>query len=68
MKKKAIKLDNALSLDKETIAKLNEDQLGTLEGGLVAAGTNTCNGAGVQQEAAEAWPTINSCQACSCNG
>ncbi len=67
MKKKAIKLDNALSLDKETIAKLNEDQLGTLEGGL-AAGTNTCNGGGVQQEAADFFPTINSCQACSCNG
>ncbi len=66
MKKKIIKLDNALSLDKETVAKLNEDQLGTLEGG----GTNTCNGGGAagQLENGLALPTINSCQACSCNG
>jgi hypothetical protein len=62
MKKKVIKLDKALSLDKETVAKLNEEQLGTLEGG----GTNTCNGGGaaLEQEAA----TVNSCLACSCNG
>lgn len=65
MKKKAIKLDNALSLDKETIAKLNEDQLGTLEGGLVAGGTNTCNAAALQDAAFDG--TIASCQACSCN-
>ena len=64
MKKKAIKLDNALSLDKETIAKLNEDQLGTLEGGLIAGGSNTCNAA---PAAAEFDGTIASCQACSCN-
>ena len=63
MKKKVIKLDNALSLDKETIAKLNEDQLGTLEGGMAAAGTTiTCNAA------AEAQAFPNSCGACSCNG
>ena len=61
MKKKAIKLDKALSLDKETIAKLNEDQLGTLEGGMVAGTTVTCN-------AAEAnLADIGSCTACSCN-
>ena len=67
MKKKVIKLDKALSLDKETIAKLNdeqlnEEQLGTLEGG---GGTNTCNGGGGAggKEAI----SINSCGACSCN-
>ena len=66
MKKKSISLDKALSLDKETVAKLNEDQLGDVVGG---GGTNTCNGGPAQQlEAAEAFPTINSCQACSCNG
>ena len=66
MKKKTIKLDKALSLDKETIAKLNdeqlsEEQLGNLEGG----GTNTCNGgtAGPQKGI-----SVNSCAACSCNG
>ena len=64
MKKKVIKLDKSLSLDKETIANLNEDQLGTLEGGL-AGGTNTCNHGGpVKLEDAT---TVNSCLACSCN-
>ncbi|GAB2719751.1 hypothetical protein GCM10011495_40420 [Hymenobacter frigidus] len=62
MKKQAIKLDKALSLDKETIAKLNEDQLGTLEGGMVAGTTITCNAV------AEAQAFPNSCGACSCNG
>ena len=62
MKKKIIKLDKALSLDKETIADLNEEQLGTLEGG---GGTNTCNGQAPAQEAIAG--TIHSCAACSCN-
>lgn len=64
MKKKSISLDKSLSLDKETVAKLNEDQLGDIVGG---GTTNTCNGGGGQQ--LEALPTIdvNSCQACSCN-
>jgi len=61
MKKQAIKLDKALSLDKETIAKLNEDQLGTLEGGMVAGTTVTCNGP------VEAFADMASCTACSCN-
>ena len=60
MKKKAIKIEKALALDKETIAQLNEDQLGTLEGGLAAGTTITCNGV-VQ----DAFP--DSCGACSCN-
>ncbi|AHJ95795.1 class I lanthipeptide [Hymenobacter swuensis] len=63
MKKKSISLDKSLSLDKETVAKLNEDQLGDVVGG---GTTNTCNGTPPAQEL-EAIPTINSCQACSCN-
>lgn len=61
MKKKVIKLDNALSLDKETISRLNEEQLGKLEGGLTRPYTATCNDTGFQQ-------TYVSCEACSCNG
>ena len=63
MKKQAIKLDKALSLDKETIAKLSEDQLGTLEGGMMQAGTTaTCNGSDY-----DGTSTVCSCSACSCN-
>ncbi len=63
MKKKIIQFDKALSLDKETIAKLNDEQLGALEGG-----SNTCNGPVAQEaEALAAFPTIGSCQGCSCN-
>ena len=65
MKKKSISLDKSLSLDKETVAKLNEDQLGDVVGG---GTTNTCNGTPPALEAeAGIIPTINSCQACSCN-
>ena len=64
MKKKSISLNKALSLDKETVAKLNEDQLGDVVGG---GGTNTCNGAPAPQ-LEEAFATVASCQACSCNG
>jgi hypothetical protein len=64
MKKKVIKLDRALSLDKETIAQLNEEQLGALEGGL--ADSNTCN-TKIADDEVEAFPTIGSCNACSCN-
>ncbi|AHJ95796.1 MULTISPECIES: class I lanthipeptide [Hymenobacter] len=63
MKKKSISLDKSLSLDKETVAKLNEDQLGDVVGG---GTTNTCNNVPAQE--LEAIPTIGSCQACSCNG
>ena len=63
MKKKVIKVDKALSLDKETIAKLNEEQLGDLEGGQAAGTTITCNGG-----AAPANLFPDSCGACSCNG
>ena len=61
MKKKVIKLENSLSLDKETISRLNEEQLGQLEGG-IAAGTNTC--ALLAAEGLQG----PSCDACSCNG
>jgi hypothetical protein len=61
MKKQPIKLDQALSLDKETITKLNEEQLGNLEGGQEAIFSITCNRTKVEEEAA------NSCIACSCN-
>jgi hypothetical protein len=64
MKKNTIKLDKALSFDKETIAKLNDDQLGTLEGG--QAGSNTCNTAPAPAVADDG-TTVNSCLACSCN-
>ena len=60
--KKIIKLDKALSLDKEIIAQLNDEQLGALEGGLhaVAGGTNSCDtGAMTTND--------HSCNACSCN-
>lgn len=62
MKKKSISLDKSLSLDKETIAKLNEDQLGDIVGG---GTTNTCNGQALEQDATI---EVGSCQACSCNG
>ena len=62
MKKKVIKLDKALSLDKETIANLDEDQLSTLEGG----GTNTYSGPPPPAEA-NLFVTFESCPACSCN-
>jgi len=56
MKKQAVKLDKALSLDKETIAKLTDEQLSTLEGGMVLTASITCGG-----------PPTQSCNACSCN-
>jgi hypothetical protein len=66
MKKKVIKLDKALSLDKETIAQLNEEQLGTLEGGLQQSGT--CNTKVAEDDGEAGIFTIHSCNACSCNG
>ena len=63
MKKKTIKVTKSLSLDKETIAKLNEEQLGEIEGGSAASATcNTKAAEGLEQDA-----VINSCAACSCN-
>ncbi|WDF56037.1 class I lanthipeptide [Mucilaginibacter sp. KACC 22063] len=67
MKKKPIKVTKSLSLDKETVAKLDENQLNEVAGG---GTTNTCNGnqPAQQFEEAAALIDINSCQACSCNG
>jgi natural product precursor len=65
--KKKINLGSKLSLDKETISKLDEQQLKALAGG----GSFSCNGAAVA--AAEGEPTddevldINSCCNNSCN-
>ena len=64
MKKNAIKLEKSLSFDKETIAKLNDEQLSALEGGVLRealAGTASCN-QGPQTTG------NTSCEACSCNG
>ncbi|GAB2719743.1 hypothetical protein GCM10011495_40410 [Hymenobacter frigidus] len=61
MKKDVIKLEKALSFDKEIIAKLNDEQLSALEGGMMIAGTASCN-AGPQTTG------NTSCEACSCNG
>ena len=63
MKKDVIKLEKALSFDKEIIAKLNDEQLSALEGGMMIAGggTASCN-AGAQTTG------NTSCEACSCNG
>ena len=66
MKKKSIALDKALSLDKETVAKLHEDQLGDVVGG---GGTNTCNSPPPDEEALNAAFQLQAyCHACSNNG
>ncbi|WDF56040.1 class I lanthipeptide [Mucilaginibacter sp. KACC 22063] len=68
MKKKPIKVSKSLSLDKETISKLDENQLNEVAGG---GTTNTCNNQTPQQPVAQEFAAdlidINSCQACSCN-
>lgn len=63
MKKKPIKLTKSLSLDKETISNLDENQLNEVAGG---GTTNTCNAAPAAFE--EGLIDVGSCQACSCNG
>lgn len=65
MKKKPVNVKKALSFDKETIAKLNEDQLDQIAGG--GSNTCSCNGGAAAQEAAIDID-INSCVACSCRG
>jgi len=54
MKKQRITLQRVLALDKEIIAKLNEEQLGAIEGGQQTT---------TQAEATE----LSSCPAFSCN-
>lgn len=63
MKKKTIKVSKNLSLDKETIAKLNEAQLDEVAGGSVASAS--CN---TKQSLEEEDLAANTCGACSCNG
>ncbi|GAB3636805.1 hypothetical protein GCM10027422_23950 [Hymenobacter arcticus] len=63
MKKRITKIDKALSLSKEIIVKLNDEQLGEVGGGL-ADGSLTCNGSETEAEAALLG---GSCMACSCN-
>jgi hypothetical protein len=65
MKKKVIKLDRALSLDKETIAQLSEEQLSTLEGGVIQS--LTCRGGDDAEAPTQFDGLIDSCSACSCN-
>ena len=62
MKKQTIQVSKNLSLDKETIAKLNDEQLGDVAGGSVnSASCNTK--AGIEEDDLAG----NSCGACSCN-
>ena len=61
MKKKTILIES-ISLDKETIARLDENQLNGVLGGM-AAGTLSCNNATVENQELE----IDSCCRCSCN-
>ena len=69
MKKKQITFDKKLSLNRDTISKLDNDQLSQIYGGMEAGGrscncggaTATCNG-GSAEEALEG----KSCNACSC--
>ncbi|WDF56038.1 class I lanthipeptide [Mucilaginibacter sp. KACC 22063] len=65
MKKKPIKVSKSLSLDKETISKLDENQLNEVAGG---GTTNTCNNQPAQPAAEFNLIDVKSCQACSCNG
>jgi hypothetical protein len=64
MKKKPIKITKSLLLDKETIQKLDEDQLNEIAGG---GNTDTCNGTPPPAQALEANLELPSCHACSCN-
>jgi hypothetical protein len=60
MKKQTIQVSKNLSLDKETIAKLNDEQLGDVAGGSVNSAS--CN-KGLEDDDLAG----NSCGACSCN-
>ena len=52
---KKVKFDKKLSLNKETIAKLNNNQMGNVKGGAGAA------------DGAIAWPTGGTGRFCGCN-
>lgn len=60
MKKKQITFDNKLSLDKLTIARLDDEQANAIEGGGILS--ITCNKPAPPPET----PTEESCLACSC--
>ncbi len=60
MKKKQITFDKKLSLDKLTVAKLDDEQSISVEGGKTFS--ITCNKAVAEESDVEA-----SCIACSCN-
>lgn len=62
MKKKQISFDRKLSLDKEVVASLNDQQSAAIEGGAQIF-TITCN----KEAAVEQDEEGNSCLACSCN-
>lgn len=64
MKNNLVKLNKPLQFDKQTISQLDEDQLTTIAGG--QQGTQTCHGS--EQAETEIFPTMGSCNACSCNG
>ncbi|PWK18074.1 hypothetical protein LV89_04225 [Arcicella aurantiaca] len=61
--KKQIKVINQLALDKETISKLDEDQLKNVAGG----GSLSCNGAAAVAESDDEVLGFNSCCNDSCN-
>lgn len=63
MKKKQISFDKKLTLDKEVIASLDNEQSAAVEGGAKIFSI-TCNKAVAAEDDKEA----NSCIACSCNG
>jgi hypothetical protein len=62
MKKKITK---NLQIDKETIAKLDDQQLNNVDGGVTNVQSLTCNQAASTEEQDAAFA---SCVACSCNG
>lgn len=65
--KKPIQLNKFFSLNKETITRLNEEQLGEVAGGQGAdAFTITCNKGDELQGAEDG--DLKSCIACSCTG
>ena len=61
MKKKPIKATKSLSLSKEILSQLDNNQLNEIAGG---GNTNTCNAAAKELEQAI---DVGSCVACSCN-
>ncbi|UHG94934.1 class I lanthipeptide [Spirosoma oryzicola] len=64
MKKKSIKIEQ-LSLDKETISRLNEKQLGAVAGGQTVPQSLSCN---AEMEAELALEFPESCCRDSCKG